>query len=240
MNRSKRGHASGSNSISSDFVFFGGFAMATTKRRMPRQHTLRREHLQAIGLLITEWAHAEFLFSDILARLIAEPESKNTISSRATIAILGMDARVKLGLMKTIARMRFPEHADGFDKLIDEILSIKKERDLIAHAVWEKGKSPGCIEPVGYRTVGKLKRLSGQRNASQIIDVAWKLREAIQYLGAFLTMNGVAIILPFSALHDMPPEQAPLRRKLMRMLRQEGIRIPRPRKRPPPPRSSRG
>jgi hypothetical protein len=52
MNRSKRGHASGSSSISSDLVFFGGFAMATIREK-------QIEFNEALAIAVTQWQHVE-------------------------------------------------------------------------------------------------------------------------------------------------------------------------------------
>jgi hypothetical protein len=91
MNRSKRGHASGSNSISSVFVFFGGFGM-TDRPQEEKQTTplsiafniidrwklkqpsclplLPPEFFPAIGKVATAWGMFETLFDNLLIALM--------------------------------------------------------------------------------------------------------------------------------------------------------------------------
>src|SRR5207302_8962385 len=49
------------------------------------------------------------------------------------------------GLIKSIFRLKYPDRADAFDRLIDRLLRDGKRRDGIAHAWWLKGNRPGSI-----------------------------------------------------------------------------------------------
>jgi hypothetical protein len=65
MNRSKRGHASGSNSISLGVVFLGGFAMVDPDESSPE------EFAETVGTAILLWQSVEAQAAHLFAHLLA-------------------------------------------------------------------------------------------------------------------------------------------------------------------------
>lgn len=143
MNRSKRGHASGSSSISSVFVFLGGLAMNTYKVRK----TLPTAHSTQIGRIITRWALLEWRLRNIAYRLLNIGPKEGRLAVRDPRAT---DYVLMLEDLMNLKGLKIPFNFVEYRKLL-EILGT--HRDLLAHGIWIK--HPDFKEPVIQMTKGK-------------------------------------------------------------------------------------
>jgi hypothetical protein len=102
--------------------------------------------MEAIGLVIVNWAKAERTLTHALWLLLGDPYSKvGNLEELRLVAVTGMRDQVKAGLVKSAFRIRYYHLADRFDKLVDALLREGKRRDNIAHAWWVKGDRPDAI-----------------------------------------------------------------------------------------------
>ena len=195
--------------------------MTTSQVRPKRKSSLRKDYLQAIGLLVTEWASFEMILSSSLAHFITADSPSQSDSAAAWVVTHGMEARVKLGLLKSIVRLRWPDKADGFDRWADEVLSVKKLRDLAAHSLWVKGTAKNHIRAVGMTTVGRLQFTEGEYRIRDFEDRVGQLRELSHDLAALLTLTTNTAFVPISLLKNKSPELAPAQRILKRALKEQ-------------------
>ncbi len=119
------------------------------------------ELARAIGFLVSEWSGSQGLLTTALADLMVgykdAKEQNGDLLHAATI--IGMDARVLMGLVRTVAPPRI-----GMDKkalignILDRMETVKNYRDRVAHCLWELDN--GKLYAVTLKTVGKgnLKR----------------------------------------------------------------------------------
>lgn len=126
------------------------------------------DHLQAIGLAIHEWNMVHVTLGLAVCCLVARRGDVHEDDTVPLVLTTGMSSQTLIGILKTLARMRFPEDADQFDKLADKLRKANGQRDVYAHAVWIAGPKPGTIEPMLAKTVGSLRRAKGAVTADQI------------------------------------------------------------------------
>lgn len=159
----------------------------------PLQSVLSDDHLRAFGLIIAQWASLEALLG-VALREICHLESEGGI-----LVTTGMDYRVVTGMLQTAVRRRFPkEDADFFDKLMVKLGKLKDARDIIAHKRWEPGEKPGFIAPIGLKTLGTLKILTGEVNLDGLTQVAEKILMGGRMLLSFFQERGL--------LQNLPPQ----------------------------------
>lgn len=126
--------------------------------RLPIQKTLSDEHLQAIGLVIAQWASVEKLLVHVLCDLMAGRASDFTTTDiSGLILVSGMDSRTMLGLTKSFVAIQFPERADEFDRLADKLDKEGKRRNIVAHGWWLSGDRPNSIKTSVWKTIGRAK-----------------------------------------------------------------------------------
>ncbi len=165
---------------------------------LPIQKTLGDDHLRAIGIVIAEWASLEALMTQAICDLI-EGKSRSYETNVAPImAITGMHAQTKIGLLQTLVRLRFESDADEFDKFAKKLRKAQGKRDIIAHSTWSRGAKPGFIEPKGAKTIGSVKILKGETNAGGIESWAWEFYEHGRELVGFMQTRDLLQQVPFS------------------------------------------
>jgi len=150
------------------------------------------EHLTAIGRIIVRWSITERLLMDLVWE-IGTGQSSDALGHDTPISlalVTGMDARVKLGILKAVFRARHPDDGDEFDKLADKLGRLGHVRNVVAHGHWLAGKRPGTIEAASWRSSNRLgvemhaytaKELHSV--ADRIKDCTWSLAEFVQPFG---------------------------------------------------------
>lgn len=187
-----------------------------------RRPALTRHHIHAIGLLIYRWAAFEVQLADSLARFImAGTKESHKAETAAFAAVIGMEARVKLGLLKSIVRLHYPAEGDAFDRWADRALALKKHRDTVAHSNWERAKRPGYIRQLAVTTVGRIRRLAAEYSAADITARANEIDALLEDLGGFLWRGPGVVLVHYSVLRDKSPELAPVRRMLRQRIRED-------------------
>lgn len=173
---------------------------------------LRRDHHTAIGELIASWAKFEIVLAKGLAHFITAGGKSKEDMDAAFIATTGMEARVKIGLMRSIFRYRFPEEADKFDSWADRVLKVKKVRDLAAHAMWVPAQRRGYVRAYGMTSVGKIKLLQVEYAATDFRKFSNETGGLLFDLAGFFWRQLGIILLPTPKTRDRSDEARLLRR----------------------------
>lgn len=123
---------------------------------LPIEDKVSKETLAAIGLLMTRCCAIERALTLQLVRAsVLNHNAQNYLVPFMVVS--GMTVPTMLGLLKSVIRLRFPGHADEFDKLADQLRNaFANRRDTIAHKVWAAGSKPDRIKVWQIRTVGKI------------------------------------------------------------------------------------
>lgn len=116
-----------------------------------------------VGELVAAWGSTHWLYAFIMMELVTgktievvEPE-KNPDAVLLSAVVIGMDARVQMGLLKTLSRKRIPSSdASRIAKLLDIAGNIKDMRDRIAHGFWEYDGKTMYLHML--KTVGRVRQ----------------------------------------------------------------------------------
>jgi len=131
----------------------------------------------AIGELIATWSGMQSLLAIALTELMAGHALNDEESVASGVVVLGMEARVQIGLLKTLLAFRLKkEDSDDIAKILDKIENIKKIRDTFAHAVWECNDK-GEAFSITVKTVGKIKYERTPQRAQDIRAHADRLQK---------------------------------------------------------------
>lgn len=158
---------------------------------LPIQNTLKDDHLLAIGLVIAQWASLEALMTRAICDLIAGKSQSHDENVAPLMAVTGMGAQTKIGLLQTLVRLRFEPDADKFDKFAKKLRKAQGKRDIIAHSTWSTGSNPGFVKPTGAKTIGTVRMLTGDTNAKGIESWAWEFYEHGRQLVEFMQTRGL-------------------------------------------------
>src|SRR5690242_13237356 len=91
----------------------------------------------AIGNLVTEWSGAQFMLVRALADLMVGRSLKDDDDMNHAAVIFGMEARVLIGLVKTLVGIRLdPRIAEKVRDLLDDMEGAKDLRDFVCHCSW--------------------------------------------------------------------------------------------------------
>lgn len=132
--------------------------MATTLPPLPIQNNVSDDHLVGIGLVIAQWASIENLLVQSVCDLMAGQPSDFSGRDVTSFAVLrGMDARILLGLAKSLTGQLFHKDTDEFNKLADKLDKLGQKRNVVAHGSWTPGKRPGSIQTTHAKTVGRIR-----------------------------------------------------------------------------------
>lgn len=186
---SNRFHAPGSVSISFKFCL-GFFAMDIDAKRPSK------DHFRALGECIWTWSLAEFFLTHALCSLITENGEFHKTDTTIAIVTIGMSSTTTIGLMRTLAKERYPDDAKAFGKFCDALIKAKKTRDMFAHAVWSQPPKSDKIEPALIKTVGSLRRVTGTFSVDDIEAFTLSINQMIQQLVGFLYRWGLNPPLP--------------------------------------------
>jgi hypothetical protein len=136
------------------------------------QHPLISDaHHIAISKIIINWALLDRGVMELLWQT-ATGHSFENFTPQAALSlslVVGMDIRVKLGLLRAVFHARRPADADKFDKIISKIDRLGKRRNLIAHGVWRLGNRPGSIECASFSAAGG--RLKSEQHSFTVIEL---------------------------------------------------------------------
>jgi hypothetical protein len=156
------------------------------------------EHVEAIGLIIMNWANAEHVLAHVLARLLGDRlPPVDEFDGLRLVAITGMRDRPVAALTKSIFRLRYSDLADRFDKLIDSLLREGKRRDVIAHAVWNKGNRAGSIRTGVARPSNVFKLEEFEYTAAELRRLANRIYDK--------TVEIVSFLKPLGFFGGLPP-----------------------------------
>ncbi len=206
MNRSKRGHAPGSVSISSGFGFFGGLTMAT----YPVRDKLPISHTTEIGRIITRWAFLEWLLRQIAYLLLGLNPKAGRLAvrdPRATDCVTMIEDLVHVNGLKI--RVEWKLLRRGLDDL-------SKHRHRLAHGVWLKipGQRSPCLQivkdtwqpnPNKPSIKAKIDPISVPVTASDLHSVTRAIESAIRELQKLAGVIDAAL----RALREIPDELLP-------------------------------
>lgn len=166
--------------------------MSATLPPLPIQSTLSDDHLQGIGLVIAQWASMETLLVHAVCDLMAGAPSDYSGRDISSLAILkNTDARILLGLAKTLYCELFPKEADEFSRLVDKIDKLRSKRNVVAHALWKTGKRNDSIQTKHVRTVGKIKVEVHAYTARELILTAHRIQSRGEQFAALLQSHGL-------------------------------------------------
>lgn len=111
----------------------------------------------AIGEFIASWSGTTGLLTMLLSDLAAGKSLGPTDDVTGSMALVGMDIRVQLGLLKTLGVARLgKKNEKAITAIVEKLEKSKKQRDVVAHAVWSidaKGRTVAHT----LKTVGTLK-----------------------------------------------------------------------------------
>lgn len=165
--------------------------MAGIATETPIQRIVGPDHLRAIGLVIAEWSYMEYVVGWSVAELAAGRSiQKQGDEPAARILVTGMEFRTALGLLGSLAAVRFPNDADAFSKITEKIRRLAGTRNTIAHARWHKGKRPGTIEALVFKAVGSLTAQAHAFTARELFGLAERIAAQRSELLDFLTSRG--------------------------------------------------
>lgn len=113
---------------------------------MPQKRIITPKHYQGIGEIVATWARLESHMLQTFRALL-------DLSATQTLAIFWeMQFRNRLARLRTLAALKFRAKDDPrreeFASLMKEIESAYFIRNLAAHCIWHKGKSPKAITPL--------------------------------------------------------------------------------------------
>lgn len=144
----------------------------------------------AIGNLVTEWAGAQFMLVRALADLMVGRSLKDDDDMNHAAVIFGMEARVLIGLVKTLVGIRLdPRIAEKVRDLLDGMEGAKDLRDFVCHCLWTHNKR-GKWVAVQLKTVGKIKRVERAITVTEIIEKIALLHESAHSLLGYLHASG--------------------------------------------------
>ena len=184
MNRSKRGHASGSNSISLDFVFFGGFGMSdqpegerptppsielniidTWKLKRPScLPLLPPQFFPAIGKVAYAWGTFETLFENLLIAVMKASGNPNENWRRITFR-----------KRRTLCQHKMREVLDqcpaaiaDIDKALTGSESSYLKRNLVVHG--KMGVRLHTSEQNGVQIAATILQCTGRYNGQDLMQ----------------------------------------------------------------------
>jgi hypothetical protein len=142
MNRSKRGHASGSNSILGCAFFFAGLPMKNLSWSwFDHRADLPRWLTSGIGQIAVEWSILERELGELI-RLLMDVDV-----GKARIVTTGMNARTRLAVAKNYVQERvyhksldvkfFNDLADFSNKITN---TLEPDRNMVVHGLWDSRK----------------------------------------------------------------------------------------------------
>jgi hypothetical protein len=151
----------------------------------------------AIGLLVTEWAGAQWFLVRVLSELMIGTSLEEDDDPTHTAVIIGMDARPLMGLVRSLSKARFNEQvSDEISKILDEMEKVKKLRDLLSHCVWRKHDGKQGMTAFSIKTVGVVKIIERPIVEADIFKSITSLHNlAISLLG-YLHSQGYMKLLP--------------------------------------------
>jgi len=160
--------------------------------QLSERAALTDQQLRSIGLVVSEWAKAEQTLFLAMTAVFGGPPGEQMGDSHSLAMLLGsgMDSRTMIGLLKGIVREAFPDDADEFDKLADDLAQEGKRRNAIAHGVWRKGKRPNSIRTMSIRSVGQIKLDEHEYTAAEMDRLAERTKAARGELVKFLLRHG--------------------------------------------------
>src|SRR5262249_22796787 len=104
--------------------------------------------------------------------------------------VTGMEARVKLGILKAVFRARHPHDGDEFDKLANKLGKLGHVRNVVAHGHWLAGDRPGTIGAASWRSSNRLAVDMHAFTAKELHSVADRIKDCTWRLAEFLQMRG--------------------------------------------------
>lgn len=171
-------------------------------------------HACEVGKLIGVWAFIQRIVLGVLLTLLrGKKVARETFDIQDWMAMLvsaGMSDRTAIGLIKSMVRSYRPKTADEFDKIADKLLGDGETRDIIAHAMWDKGKRPGSISVSVLKTVGKVKHTRHEYTVKELHEVLLRFYDHFFDMMAWLIANELPIpidLIPASILeqHNLTP-----------------------------------
>lgn len=144
----------------------------------------------ALAEIIAAWSGISRLLSMLLSDLMANRTLGPGDDMAAGLALMGMDARVQFGLVKTLGVARLGKRSEKrINALVDRLETLKKQRDFLAHACWhvnEKGKLVGN----SLKTVGKVQYVERPIATADLQADFVKLTAAVSDLIRFFQSHG--------------------------------------------------
>lgn len=155
----------------------------------------------AVGWLVIEWAAVENFLSFALHELMVGHTVKAGEDVTGYAVIVGMKTQTKIGLMKTLAGIRFEEpHTKQLCVLLNKIDSLQEKRDAVAHWQWKTRKSRLYVHTL--KTVGQMRRREFPMSIDEMHNYARQLHEHHEELISML--HGLGYLKRFVSLRNTP------------------------------------
>ena len=163
-------------------------------------------HACAVGRVIAVWASTHRLFPKIIMTMLRDAAFQDReiehADYRAALIANGMPDRTALGLIKSLGSSLVSDDvARVIDKEVDALLKDSQKRDIIAHAMWLKGKRPNSIRVTVLKTVGSVKLTPHEFTVAELNALAARMQKHMNEL--LTTMAGIG--LPVVSSPETPP-----------------------------------
>lgn len=148
----------------------------------------------ALGEFIATWSGTEGLITVCLTELtVGRPLDAERDDIVPMAPFIGMEVRVKVGLLKTLVRARLGNHqGKAIDKIGDDLLAAKDRRDFYAHTMWDYDVEKKQLFAMTVKAIGKVRRTRARTVPEDIWHEITKLHSAANALIAFLQTHGYA------------------------------------------------
>jgi hypothetical protein len=162
---------------------------------------LTEAHLIGIGRIVVEWSATELTLSHLLWEIAAGKRFSGILSNvsewQASISsMVGMDARVTMGILRAVFHARHPDLSDNFDKIVDKLNKLLKVRHIVAHGFWIKGKRRGSFDAMIFKSSGRMRVEHHMFTAKELNNTADRIINATHSLIIFLESHGYWKDLP--------------------------------------------
>jgi len=167
--------------------------------RIPRQPIFDVPLAAAIGEFIAAWSGAQMGLVMLMADLMLGRKFSmdNEEDVFALVPLIGMDPRTQIALLRTLLHQRLGDDvAAPIDKILDRLYSLKRQRDMLAHGVWEFHAKTGNMYAHSLKMTFPAKGTRVQFTAHKVQELAIalddhfvRLIEAVQPHGYLLELQ---------------------------------------------------
>src|SRR5579872_4012941 len=156
MNRSKRGHASGTSSISASCAFFGVRAMPTYTYSLKYGLPLSEQHYTAIGEVAATWQYVELAVQYAIWAILGLDFERGRLAT----ASLRFDTH--LDILKVLAAQAEPNPTELLD-LIAATKAVQDQRNSVIHGLWQWDETATMFKKLTHLRAARLRMKDAQK-----------------------------------------------------------------------------